>query len=802
MVAHRCAVVALACAGVAQGLSLARRIPRVLLVDCFDSYTLNVATWLAEASHARQGGVGPVAAHWPEVVPHDDPALLEALRVEGDGFFARRYDALVLSPGPGHPSEAESFAGTAAGVALRCAPEGLPVLGVCLGHQGLAQFYGSRVDRLGEPRHGIVSRVAHSATSLFRGLPQGFGATRYHSLTVSEPEPSDALVVTARCAASGDVLAVDHKKLPRFGVQFHPESVATRDGRVIAENFLDVVEATMAARDDAPLPDPAFTSEAAAVATPAADNDDDDDDDDDETEKRFTAVATRVPLGRGDAGDVAARCYRDLFYGEVGSFWLDGCGSAASRVDVVGSAGGAAGFSVTHEASSSTTTYHGHRRRATSTGPLLETLRDELGSVRGDVRDRASGEAVSPPFDFALGFVGYLGYEMRRETADYSAASDVAGGDRAPAREPDASFAFATRAVVVDRGDRAAWILELVEDGVAPDDTWHARALRSVTTSSPKTTTTSKRPTLASPLAPRDDEAAYSAKIDAALGSIAAGDSYEICLTTTFGCDLDDAGDPLALYDLLRAKNPAPHSAFLDLRPSAAAAVCCSSPERFLKVTPSGGVEAKPIKGTAARDSDARADAANALDLEASVKARAENLMIADLLRHDLSRTCVPGTVDVPKLAAVESFATVHQLVTTVTGQLAAGNDAFDAVREAFPPGSMTGAPKRRTTELIDALERRDRGAYSGALGFFSPNGAADLNVVIRTAVLAGLDSPRPRLEIAAGGALTALSDVADEWAEVQLKANAVRAALDEDGPPPPRRAAAARRRKGVARVR
>ncbi len=152
--------------------------------------------------------------------------------------------------------------------------------------------------------------------------------------------------------------------------------------------------------------------------------------------------------------------------------------------------------------------------------------------------------------------------------------------------------------------------------------------------------------------------------------------------------------------------------------------------------------------------------------------------MIADLLRNDLARSCEPGSVRVPKLAAVESFATVHQLVTTVRGDLAAGSDALDAVAAAFPPGSMTGAPKRRTTELIDALERRDRGAYAGALGFFSPNGAADLNVVIRTAVLSSLASHAPRVEIAAGGALTALSDVADEWAEVTLKADAVRAAL------------------------
>ena len=740
-------------ASVADTLAPPRRIPRLLLVDCFDSYTQNVAGWLAEASHARHGGDGPVAAHWPDVVAHDDPALLGAL--SGD-FLAARYDALVLSPGPGHPSDAASFEGTAAGAALRRAPAGLPVLGVCLGHQGLALHHGLAVERLGAPQHGLVAEVAHDERSrLFAGMPQRFGATRYHSLTVAEPPADAELRVTARCAASGDVLALEHETAPRFGVQFHPESVATPLGRAIATNFLDVVEAAMApgaSTSPAPPPPPERIEKSTS---------------------EFEIRATRAPLA-APADDAAAACYRELFYGGAGSFWLDGGGSAASRVAVVGDGAGPFGYALTHAAvpGGGATTWHGGRA-GTTAAPLLETLRAELARLEGiAVVDRANGTALAPPFDFALGFVGYLGYEMRRETADYSPASEALPRDRAD--EPDAAFVFATRAVVVDDWDGAAWILELSKTGAPLDDAWHDRAL-AVLRDAPAP---ADAPPADVSVRPRVDGAAYGEQIESALASIRRGDSYEICLTTSFGGTVPPRTDPLAVYERLRAGNPAPHSAFLDLRAEADCAVCCSSPERFLKVTPGGRVEAKPIKGTAARSDDAGEDRRRADVLRKCVKSRAENLMIADLLRNDLARSCEPGSVRVPKLAAVESFATVHQLVTTVRGDLAAGSDALDAVAAAFPPGSMTGAPKRRTTELIDALERRDRGAYAGALGFFSPNGAADLNVVIRTAVLSSLASHAPRVEIAAGGALTALSDVADEWAEVTLKADAVRAAL------------------------
>ena len=254
---------------------------------------------------------------------------------------------------------------------------------------------------------------------------------------------------------------------------------------------------------------------------------------------------------------------------------------------------------------------------------------------------------------------------------------------------------------------------------------------------------------------------AYLENIAACRREIFEGESYEICLTT----ELRSEGtlDPVSAYRALRARNPAPFAALLRL---GELSVLSSSPERFLRVDRERTVESRPMKGTAARVAEPFADACRAAELRRDEKTRAENLMIADLVRNDLGRVSRLGTVEVPRLMVVESHATVHQMVTVVRGRLRESADAIDCVRAAFPAGSMTGAPKLRTLEIIDRLERRPRGVYSGALGFLAVNGTADLNVVIRTLVA----SPEG-LTIGAGGAIVAGSEPEAELEEMLLKA-------------------------------
>jgi para-aminobenzoate synthetase component I len=240
-----------------------------------------------------------------------------------------------------------------------------------------------------------------------------------------------------------------------------------------------------------------------------------------------------------------------------------------------------------------------------------------------------------------------------------------------------------------------------------------------------------------------------------------AGDIFQANLSQRFEAPLTEP--PWTLYRRLRTRNPGPFAAFLDYPE---VAVLSASPERFLRVKEDGRVETRPIKGTRPRGLGPEHDAALGQALTESAKDRAENLMIVDLMRNDLSRVCAPGTVRVPELFAIEKYATVHHLVSTVIGTLAAGRDPLDLLRAAFPGGSITGAPKVRAMEIIAELEPVQRGIYCGTIGYWSVTGALDTSIAIRTAQVLG-----DRIYFGAGGAIVADSDPVQEYRETLDKA-------------------------------
>jgi anthranilate/para-aminobenzoate synthase component I len=269
-------------------------------------------------------------------------------------------------------------------------------------------------------------------------------------------------------------------------------------------------------------------------------------------------------------------------------------------------------------------------------------------------------------------------------------------------------------------------------------------------------------------LKPVTDPDDYRQLVAEAREQIAAGRFFELCLSQEFRAATTASG--VELQTLLRAANPAPMSAYLRL---GELEVLCSSPERLVAVSASGAVETRPIKGTRPRASDPAADRHLAEALAASPKDRAENTMIVDLARNDLGRVCLTGSVCVPEFCVVESYASVHHLVSTVRGQIAPGIGPVDVVGACFPAGSMTGAPKVEAMKAIAEMEATPRGIFSGAIGWIGDDGALDLNVVIRTLIKQG-----ELVSLHTGGAVTFDSDPDAEFAETMDKARAPATAL------------------------
>ncbi|MEL0637075.1 MULTISPECIES: aminodeoxychorismate synthase component I [Marinomonas] len=263
----------------------------------------------------------------------------------------------------------------------------------------------------------------------------------------------------------------------------------------------------------------------------------------------------------------------------------------------------------------------------------------------------------------------------------------------------------------------------------------------------------------------------YHTKFDTVKDYILSGDCYQVNLAQRFSSQY--VGDPMEAYQRLREVCPTPFSAFMELGEQQA--ILSHSPERFL-LCDQGRIESKPIKGTIARGNTPEEDNANAETLLASEKDRAENLMIVDLLRNDLGRTCLTGSIKVPKLFALESYANVHHLVSTVEGNIAGVDQSIRVFHESFPGGSITGAPKIRAMEIIDELEPHERSVYCGSIAYFSVNGQMDSSITIRTLV-----ADRGRLHCWAGGGLVADSKYQEEYQETFTKVGKLTHTLEDD---------------------
>jgi para-aminobenzoate synthetase len=469
----------------------------------------------------------------------------------------------------------------------------------------------------------------------------------------------------------------------------------------------------------------------------------------------------RLLVERIDAPVDAESAFVALYADSANAFWLDSARlDGGARFSFMGDDGGLLGAVVTYDVEAREVRV----ARGDTVETHAETIFDHLRREQARLRDVAATADI--PFDFACGFAGYLGYELK---------ADCGGARTYDAPLPDAAFVSADRMLAFDHEQGHTYLLCLTDAATAADGKrWVAETAARLARTEAAPPPVWRDAALSGP--PADFTLArsperYLADIAVCHERLLDGDTYEVCLTNQISAAVDPAPDPLELYRELRRVNPAPFASYMRL---GGTAVLSSSPERFLRVGRDRWAEAKPIKGTARRGATPVEDVRHAEELRTSEKDRAENLMITDLLRNDLGRVCEIGTVHVPHLMQVETYETVHQLVSTVRGLLRPDVEAPDCVRACFPPGSMTGAPKPRTMEIIDELERAPRGIYSGAIGYFGLGGGCDLSVTIRTIVREG-DSTT----IGVGGAIVAQSDADDEFREALLKGEAPMRAID-----------------------
>ncbi|KAI8641269.1 ADC synthase [Parasitella parasitica] len=844
---------------------------KTLIIDNYDSYTFNLLQLFTDSSNVM-------------VIRNDQCSWQEFVN-----SILPYFDNVIISPGPGRPERSEDFGICTDLLKAQLDPSQShlhrPVFGVCLGHQGIGHLLGGKVTYAPRIMHGRMSQVHHyqpedtSYKSIMHQCPTPFWAVRYHSLVVEKDSLPEDLRLTAYCyendadidalrtaaflvdsdkeASSRNhylnhleneskdtqitVMGFQHKSLPLWGVQFHPESVSTEEGSAMIHNFQKETYKWMVDKGHRGLSNTPLSAEllSNSVALP----------------KLLRSSASNQP-NRSVELLVKTSCHHwvdpellvdELLSNPLGEQymgWLDSSRSSSpySCMSVLSTSPALMLTYSTLHRQVCTTTRAGHTSAAVlERGTFFDYISQMLDQYSDIVPRTVDGGKPSADLDFQGGLVGYFGYEMKRESMDgYITPKEQRCAcphhhrtdQQQPncclcVQEPDAAFQFVDRFLVFNQVKREIYICCLL---VSPDqpslpigfmqqqqaNAWiqaqesillqtSQRILKQkiVDDASLKSASTTPTPSVNIDLATRlftadTEHETYLSTIAQCVDNIREGEAYEICLTTRFRLELPkhittDTRDP-ALWRLhtryLRKNNPAPFSALM-MFPGMG--LLSSSPERFLKVSKDHVAEMKPIKGTIARVlkcvcGDAHCDFGAACEermdakdnerkqqLWQDVKERAENLMIVDLIRNDLAQVCEPSSVCVPKLMHVETYEKVHHLVSTVRGTLYPHVSSVEAVQKCFPPGSMTGAPKLRSVQLLDQLEQhKPRGVYSGCLGYFSLNGSADFNVVIRTAVASSKANNAVEISVGGGGAITFLSDPEQEWKETLLKTKSV----------------------------
>lgn len=734
---------------------------RILLIDAYDSFSHNLSSLLSLATGATV-----------HIIHIDTFAHIDALLP-----FLCSFHAVVIGPGPGSP-ENETDVGIIKDIWHLDVAHLLPVFGVCLGLQSLCLAFGGRIERLRVVKHGLTSPISHSGTGLFAGVGS-VDAVRYHSLH-AVPPPTTIVPLAWTTDENGRVLmAARHAHRPFYAVQYHPESICTEGGGVtVIANFWrlacewnrdhraqSVVELPpswgVPAMEQSLLEQQCEWERSKGIVQ----------EQDSMSEVRTEEVGTR--------GLEAWRVCEMLDVEGSRDFVLLDSAATPGRWSIIAILTPHLTQHITYSVGDAHATL---ARVGSSVTPVKLDLTETYdGSIwrflaKYMATRRAAGGCEEVPF--WGGLVGYFNYEIGVAALGVPIRPRT---ESAGTRRPDVNLAFAERSIVVDGHTGRIYIQTLL--GEEADDGWLEDTKRRIQQEAdmlltPPLTPTSTysshlfpQPSKLTPTVHPPQKASYITKVLEAQSYLAAGDSYELCITaqTTILQPRATAPHPWHIYTSLRRRNAAPYGAYLRL---GATTFLSSSPERFLSWTRGGTCQLRPIKGTVRKTPTTTL--ATAIAILNTPKERAENLMIVDLIRHDLHRVVGPSSVLVRELMVVEEYATVFQLVTVIEGTLpgTGSTTGFDVLASSLPPGSMTGAPKKRSVELLQRIEETERGVYSGVAGYWSVCGAGDWCVVIRSAIRYDeeVQDECDVWRIGAGGAVTALSVAEDEWEEMEAK--------------------------------
>ncbi|KAK7935095.1 Aminodeoxychorismate synthase [Apiospora marii] len=855
--------------------------PRILFLDAYDSFSNNIVSLLTVLLDAD---VDVLSIDAPELAPAS-PGFHDALRQR-----LRHYHAVVCGPGPGSPTSPADV-GLIKYIWELEDQHLLPVLGICLGFQSLAVSCGAGIGRLSTGLHGMIRVIDHrpdvsgdtTKGNIFHGVPP-FKATLYHSLCadVGQDSVSDVDWATRRWATPSrtpDIvplawvdekrpgfverifMGMRHASKPFWGLQYHPESICSEPaGHQVIKNWFSeatrwsasrgrMVEPTVSLPESGPtkpnlLSGPVLDPrgwEDHKRWLPSLDG---------PSKYSYTTISLPPHIEAPDIVEI-------LQHGSQEHIILDSASARTKRIglDVRGRYSIVAldvdealrfEYQVGNKAVTIRVPSQGDAARQSvdlGTGSVWHILAEFL-----ETRKVAIGSDDSP---FVGGFMGFATYELGLECIDVNIV------EKRQHSRPDLSFSWITKSIVIDHlegtiriqslhsspADAESW-MEQTKDALQSSSLWtdglrlNTDKIKDVDNLTPPITptVTPPAPTI---VAPEPD--VYDAKVRQCQYFIAAGDSYELCLTdqTTIqrtkspqeATGLNGLPPPTSsnnnhhswappsatnkvpsawqLYRTLRARQPAPFGSYLRL---GGATLISSSPERFLEYTADGLCSMRPMKGTV-RKSGAVATLAQAERILHVPKEEAENLMIVDLVRHDLHSVCGPGRVTVPQLLKVEEYASVFQMISVVEGRLPAtassssddntknGVDTtttttttsprrhhytgLDVLAASLPPGSMTGAPKKRSCEILQGIEGAhhggERSLYSGVVGYMDAAGRGDWSVTIRslfrwddeTTMTTTQPDGGPETEvwrIGAGGAVTALSTPAGETEEMLVK--------------------------------